>query len=190
MVQQNAPACAALSRPMVGALEPRSSIEIVSLYDERIDAARPEEERRAQELANQDPPSSDLADVLEAMRDRQYLRQFNPPSALLKPYCTAYDKACEGVEAEGESDLSKATFWKTGKGCENRQMPKDVKAVAHHARMLACEKQGGKWDVVVFQIQGSNYIGMTPFGFECWQRVLKHVRSRTAIRAHPPIAEL
>ena len=151
-----------------------SSIKIVSIEQENEWNRLSPEEQDARERAQRDPKSNELEDVLRAMREDEYLRVHDSSKALVNPYRTAYGKVCSQNAANGTSET---IVWKLGQGKVSVGTAKDVKAIASFARKLACEKGGRESDVLDFEHMGSGYIGMTRHGYECWQRVLKNVRS-------------
>ena len=155
-----------------------SSIKIISIEQENEWNRLSPEEQDARERAQRDPTSFELEDVLRAMQEYEYLRVHDSPKALFNPYHTAYGKVCSGEPQQNAANgTSETVVWKLGQGKVSVGTAKDVKAIASFARKLACEKGGRESDVLDFEHQGSGYIGMTRHGYECWQRVLKNVRS-------------
>jgi hypothetical protein len=146
-----------------------NSISIVSVHRETAWVALSPKEQSRRTQAKVDPDSFDVEPVLQAMREREYLRVFDSPQALVTPYTKAYEEATGQKPPEAPP-----VFWKLA---STPQMSKDNGKVAYYAAELAKREKGGcEADVLVFRYLGVRYIGMTDLGLGCWKHMLKTVR--------------
>jgi hypothetical protein len=159
------------------------SVSIVSLHDEAEEAKLTPAQRTERRRAEESPLTFGTEHVLEAVRERQYLRVFDAPQALRAPYNAAHAEADGGQDGPPSAPL----FWKTGKGSAAGQVGKDMKLIAYYARNRAVrERNGSEADVILFEYQHAWYVGMTRLGFECWKHILAKAR-RTPEPSPPPL---